>query len=321
MAMLIPSTLPPTGRMMPQSSSMGTFSFSNHIYTQVSCAANTNSSEHALSYIPALSLAILAILLYACALVLHLFRLYQTRLYAFSILCTATALFELVGYAFRLRSTRPPIGNPYDVISFVVQYFFIVVAPVFLSAAIYTTLTSLIAVLGQNLSPLGLSRRSILAIFIISDVVATLTQVAGAGLIGAAQSNRKDPTTPNNILLGGLVFQCVTFLVFLVLLGLFFLRARKVMTSTGHGGLMQFSWALVAGSILIYLRTIFRMAETATGFNSYVNTHEAFFGLLEFAPIVCAILILGWWHPGVWVPRTSPSRRGESEMETVENVA
>lgn len=201
-----------------------------------------------------------------------------------------------------------------------VQYFFIVVAPVFFSAAIYTTLTTLIAVLGRSLSPLGLGRRSILAIFIISDVVATLTQVAGASLIGAAQSNRKDPTTPNNILLGGLVFQCITFLAFLVLLGLFFLKARKMLTSTGHGGLMQFSWALVTSSILVYLRTIFRMAETASGFNSYVSTHEAFFGALEFAPIVCAILIMGWWHPGLWVPRSSPNRRGESEMGTVESV-
>lgn len=202
-----------------------------------------------------------------------------------------------------------------------VQYFFIVVAPVFFSAAIYTTLTSLIAVLGQNLSPLGLGRRSILAIFITSDVIATLTQVAGAALIGAAQSNRKDPTTPNNILLGGLIFQCVVFFVFLILLSLFFLRARKVMASTGHGGLMQFSWALIASSILIYLRTIFRMAETASGFNSYATTHEAFFGALEFAPIVCAILLIGWWHPGVWIPRSTPNRRGESDRETVEMVA
>lgn len=312
------------GRMMPLSLSTGTFSLSPHIHAHtplVPVRPTLTPPDHALSYIPALSLAILSLILYACALVLHLFRLYQTRLYAFSILCTVTAVFELVGYAFRMRSTRPPIGNPYDVISFVVQYFFIVVAPVFFSAAIYTTLTSLIAVLGQNLSPLSLGRRTILAIFIISDVVATLTQVAGAALIGSAQSNRKDPTTPNNILLGGLIFQCITFFVFLVLLGLFLLRARKVMTSTGHGGLMQFSWALIASSILIYLRTVFRMAETASGFNSYATTHEAFFGALEFAPIVCAILIIGWWHPGVWIPRSTPNRRGESEMETVENVA
>ncbi len=167
----------------------------------------------------------MSLILYAAAVALHLFRLYQTRLWAFSILCIITALFEVVGYTSRLRSTRPPIGNPYDVTSFVVQYFFIVVAPVFLSAGIYTTLTSLLAALGEKLSPLALSRRQIIWIFVFSDVIATLAQVAGASLIGAAQSNRKDPTTPNHILLAGLVFQTFTFLVFLILLGIIMVRA------------------------------------------------------------------------------------------------
>ncbi|MCJ1462418.1 hypothetical protein MMC07_001019 [Pseudocyphellaria aurata] len=258
-------------------------------------------------YTPTLALAVLALVLYALALALHSIRLYRHRLWAFSVLCILTTVCEIVGYAFRLRSSPPPVGNPYDVINFVVQYFFIVVAPVFFSAGIYTTLTSLIAALGQNLSPLGLTRRTILWIFITSDVVATIAQVAGAALIGTAESNSKSPDTGNNILLAGLCVQVFSFLVFLILLGMFLLRARKATTSTGEGGMMSFSGALVVSSLLVYLRTIFRMAETAEGVGGYASSHEAFFGALEFAPIVIAILLLGWWHPGKWVPRTTPS--------------
>ena len=242
-------------------------------------------------------------MLFAVCLCLHVARLYLHRLWPFSILLLLTTVFELVGYVFRLRSSPPPVGNPYNVINFVVQYFFIVVAPVFLSAGIYTTLTSLIAALGQGLSPFGLSKKTILWGFITSDVVATITQVAGAAMIGVAESNNQPSDRGNNILLGGLAFQVFTFLLFLILLFVFLARARKAATSTGEGGLMRFSGALVVSSLLVYLRTIFRLAETAEGVGGYASTHEAFFGALEFAPIVAAIFILGWWHPGKWIPR------------------
>ena len=240
----------------------------------------------------------LAIVLYALSLGLHVTRLWQYRRWAFSSLLVLTAVCELIGYAFRLRSSPPPTGDPYDVISFVVQYFFIVVAPVFLSAALYTTLTSLIAVLGPHLSPFGLGKKTILWLFVTSDVVATITQVAGAALIGSSESDNKSPDTGNNILLAGLAFQVFSFLLFLILLFTFLAKARKSATSTGEGGMMRFSGVVVLSSLLVYLRTIFRLAETADGIGGYASSHEAFFGALEFAPIIVSILMLGWWHPG-----------------------
>ncbi|KAI4092612.1 MAG: hypothetical protein LQ339_007860 [Xanthoria mediterranea] len=265
-------------------------------------------------YTPTLALAVLAIVLFALLLLVHSFRLYTTRLYAFSILLVFTTLCEVVGYVFRLRSSPPPVGNPYGVINFVVQYFFIVTAPVFLSAAIYTTLTSFIAALsGHNshigalrLSPLGLSKRTILGIFITADVIATIVQIAGAALIGVSQSNRKSPVTANNILLAGLAFQVFAFLIFLILLFIFIRNAGKVMLSTEGGGgnrMQMYTLALVASSLLVYLRTCFRLAETSQGVGGYASSHEAFFGALEFAPIVVAIGLLGWWHPGRLVGR------------------
>ena len=185
----------------------------------------------------------------------------------------------------------------------IIQYFFIVVAPVFLSAAIYTTLTSLIALLGSSLSPLGLPRKTIIAVFVTADVVATVVQVAGAALIGVAESNRKSPTTANNILLAGLAFQVFSFLLFLILLGIFIGNARKAAVSRGEGGMMRFTAAVVGASLLVYLRTVFRLAETAEGIGGYASSHEAFFGALEFAPVVLAVAVLGWWHPGRLVGR------------------
>ncbi|KAL9596886.1 MAG: hypothetical protein Q9219_005512 [cf. Caloplaca sp. 3 TL-2023] len=262
-------------------------------------------------YTPHLSLSALAIALYALLLLLHSYRLFTTRLYAFSILLCFTTLCEIIGYAFRLRSSPPPTGNPYDVINFIVQYFFIVCAPVFLSAGIYTTLTSLIQTLGggdagrmRDLSPLGLRKRTILAGFIASDVGATVVQVAGAALIGSAESNRKSPDTGNNILLAGLAFQVASFLVFLVLLAMFLTKVRRVMKDdAGRGVMRRYAFALAVSSLLVYLRTCFRLAETAQGVYGYASTHEPFFGALELAPVVIAIALLAWWHPGRLVGR------------------
>lgn len=268
-------------------------------------------------YTPHVSLSALAIALFAVLLILHGCRAYTTRLIAFSVLLIWTTICEIIGYAFRLRSSPPPTGDPYNVINFVVQYFFIVCAPVFLSAGIYTTLTSFIGALSghshgdgaRNLSPLGLSKSTILAIFITSDVIATIVQVAGAALIGSSESNRKSPDTGNNILLAGLAFQVFSFLVFLVLLFIFLRNSRKIMmsTSTGEGGMgnmmQMYTFALVGSSVLVYLRTCFRLAETAQRVMGYASSHEAFFGCLEFAPIVMAIAMLGWWHPGRLVGR------------------
>ena len=253
---------------------------------------------------------------------------HRTPCTPFTILLTIATLFEIVGYAFRLRSSPPPTGNPYAVINFVIQYFFIVVAPVFISAAIYTTLTYLIRLVGDEFSPLKrVKRKSIVTVFVVCDVVATCVQVAGAALIGSAESNGEDPTTPNHILLAGLAFQVASFLGFLVLLGRFLggawgvLVARKGNgegeqgmgrgTGTGMlgkaerslGGMKGFVIALVVVSLLIYLRTIFRLAETCQGVGGYASSQEALFGALEFAPVVLAVAGLGVWHPGVFVGR------------------
>jgi RTA1 like protein len=223
----------------------------------------------------------------------HSYRLFQYRTWYFSPVMLGTAM-EVVGYAFRLLSSQVA---PYSVINFVVQYFFIVIAPIFFSAAIYTVLTIFINRTKREYAPLP--PKVILWVFIACDIVATITQVAGAALIGVAASNRKDPTTPNNILLAGLAFQVFSFFVFCVCLAICLYRARKIIRSS----LKAFTAALCAATFLVYLRTCFRLAETAEGLNSALATREVYFGCLEFGPIVIAVFILAVWHPGKWLPR------------------
>ncbi len=199
---------------------------------------------------------------------------------------------EVVGYAFRLLSSRV---DPYSVPNFVVQYFFIVIAPISISAAIYTILIIFIDRTKREYAPLP--PRLILWLFITSDIIATIIQVAGAALIGVSASSRKDPTTPNNILLAGLAFEVFSFFVFCVCLGVCLYRARKIVLSS----LKAFTAAFCAAILLVYLRACFRLTEAAEGLTGALGTHEAYFGSLEFAPIVIAVFILAVWHPGKWL--------------------
>jgi len=60
---------------------------------------------------------------------------------------------------------------------------------------------------------------------------------------------------------------------------------------------------LAISSVLVFLRTLFRMVETSQGVFGHLSTHEGFFGGLEFAPMVVAVWLLAIWHPGRWPTR------------------
>lgn len=234
---------------------------------------------------------------------------------------------ELVGYVARTLSSQK---NPYAVTYFVIQYFFIVVAPVMFSvsscpfslpgvplrktigltptpqASTYTLISISINRIGRAYAPL-LPPKGILWLFITCDVIATVIQVTGAALIGSAYSNGRDPTTPNHILLAGLAFQVFTFLLFLLLFAAFVYRSRTV-TSRAF---KHFAAATAIAALAVYLRTIFRLAETAEGLMRNLSTHEAYFAGLEFVPIVVAVYVFVVWHPGKWLG-SSNGQRGKA---------
>jgi hypothetical protein len=158
----------------------------------------------------------------------------------------------------------------------------------------------LIKAVGHQYTP-GLRPKWILWIFITCDVIATIIQILGAALIGVAASNKKDTTTPNNILLGGLAFQAFSFLLFIILFAGFLLKAKHVLGKLVN---QLFLLMFVIAVLLLYLRVCFRLAETSEGLYGKLNTNEVYFGCLEFAPVVLAIWLLGIWHPGRCIPRT-----------------
>lgn len=198
-----------------------------------------------------------------------------------------------MGYVCRSLSAHV---DPYRLNYFVLQYFFIVTAPVLISAGIYAVLSVLINRIGRRYSPIP--PKAVLGIFITCDVLATVVQVVGAALVGVRYSNKEDPTSANDILLAGLAFQVFTFLVFIILTSLFLYRCWRAKLVTQERGMRVFIGAFLVATILVYLRTCFRLAETSQGLEKDLSTHEVYFACLEFAPIAGAVLLFNIWHPG-----------------------
>lgn len=240
-------------------------------------------------YTPAFSLSLFAAIWFFLFFVVHLAQTIKFRSWWF-IVFPIGLIFEVVGYVARSLSAKE---DPYHLLYFILNYFFIVTAPVFLAAGIYTILSALIPRLGRRYS--FLPPKVVLWFFITSDVIATVTQVVGAALIGVKQSNREDPTTANNILLGGLAYQVFSMGVFVILSASFLLRARSAIREHNLG---LFSLVFGLATVLIYLRTTFRLAETAEGLGGNLQSNEVYFACLEFAPVAAAVLLYAIWFPG-----------------------
>ncbi|KAK7421323.1 hypothetical protein QQX98_002217 [Neonectria punicea] len=264
-------------------------------------------------YTPAFSLAVFAAAWFFGFLVVHLAQTIRYRSWYF-ITFPIGLLLEVLGYVARTLSAKK---DPYHLLYFILNYFFIVTAPVFLTAGIYTILSALIPRLGRYYS--FVPPRAILWFFITSDVIATVVQITGAALIGVRQSDRKDPTDANNILLGGLAYQVFSLGVFVILAGSFIFRARREIKSNTKN-LAGFIVAFAVATVLVYLRTCFRLAETSEGLGGHLGSNEIYFACLEFAPVAAAVLLFAVWHPGRCVGRKVRVRDVEKEQNATVNV-
>jgi hypothetical protein len=266
-------------------------------------------------YVPNLSFASVGLATFALLAIVHMYLAFRYRVRYFSLVISG-CLFEITGYAFRMVAY---LGNVYDYRWFVVSYFFTVVAPVLFSAAIYTCLSSLIRTTGKWTGKQG---KSILITFVSFDVVCTIAQVGGAGGIGAATSNGRDPSGANKAIIAGLAVQTAALLVFLVLLARFAFTSPSWrlmgmplqhvasggsyaaqnsayhLLRVGRDNIPSHIIILLVSAFLIFLRTVFRLAESAEGVYSEAATNEVLFALLDYLPVILAVILLALGHPG-----------------------
>lgn len=104
-----------------------------------------------------------------------------------------------------------------------------------------------------------------------------------------------------NIITGGLIFQVIFFGFFMVVTCVFHRRIIRAPTPTSASIAVpwqRFLYVLYAASILIMVRSVFRVAEFAGGFSGPLQSSETYIYIFDATLMFITSGLFIIWHPG-----------------------
>ncbi|KAJ3555590.1 hypothetical protein NM688_g2490 [Phlebia brevispora] len=277
-------------------------------------------------YIPTRGVCEVMLILFSFVTVLHFIGALGYRLWwVLPTICLAGAG-EIAGWAARLWSSHDPFArNP-----FLIQIITTILSPTPLLGAIFIMFSRLSEILGvqySRLSPRWYSR-----IFLSCDIIALTVQGLGGGIAASAQGAQQQKTLNlgSNIMLGGILFQLAAMMTFIFLVVEYFTRFfsnqplrpkpeepksfkddASVMTLvearpwTPRTKLMSASIALCMFFLLV--RSIYRTAELADGWDGKIISTEVLFNFFDGAMVVLTMYTLIFLHPSYLLPTSKAS--------------
>lgn len=263
---------------------------------------------NAYGYVPSLAAGIVFSLIFLVSGLYHIFRSVQKRR-ATSYLLAISAYIELIGWIGRTWSSK----CAYNKIAFLLQITTLVVAPIFVAAAIYVTLGYLIRTIGQRYSVLR--PKIYLWLFLVVDVVSLLIQAGGGGLASGAANKGKDTEPGARLMVAGIIFQMASMTGFCVLFAIFVWRTWQLALTKGQRLIM---YATTISVVAVYIRCIYRTIELLEGWDGKLMKTEGFFIGLDGACIAIAIGIFSILDPAVLLgTEKTASDMYSNELNTV----
>jgi hypothetical protein len=242
------------------------------------------------NYLPSVAAAVIFILLFIVTAGLHGWRMFKTRTW-FCIPFFIGCLFEIMGYFGRaLAHNRTDALGPY-----IMQSIFTLVAPALFAASIYMTLGRIMRhVKGEHHSVIRI--KWLTRSFVIGDVLSFLVQGNSAALMFKASTVKMG----ENLVLLGLFIQLISFGLFFLTAIIFERRMRREPTAESYT--VEVSWlqhlrVLYTISVLIMIRSIFRVVEYAEGQTGYSLKHEWTLYMFDAVPMFIVTVIYFVWYP------------------------
>ncbi|SAM09820.1 hypothetical protein [Absidia glauca] len=224
-----------------------------------------------------------------------------------------TALAEALGYGFRTACVYDStLGN------YVAMTLFLLVSPNALALVNYKTLGNVIAakpstppsgMTEQKPDPFWLRPKFVTWFFFSSDIFAFLLQGGGGGL-QASLSTRDIGST---ITLVGLSIQLFFFASFTGI-AIYVHRSPRFdyqllssssSTTTGSTPKRKVMTCLFSTIVLLYIRSIYRVAEYAMGYDGPIATAEWAFYVFDSAIILACFIIYYLWFVGDYLPNSN----------------
>ncbi|KAJ5729532.1 uncharacterized protein N7483_004040 [Penicillium malachiteum] len=243
-------------------------------------------------YRPSIPAAVVFAILFAITTAFHLFQLIKTRCW-FLVTFVIGGFLECIGYVARAySSTQYP---NYTMGPMLIAYIFILVAPALLAASIYMELGRIMIMTdGNNYS---LIRRTWLTkIFVVGDIASFVIQFIGAAMLSKQTASALE--TGEDFMKFGVLVQILFFGLFVITAAIFHMRFNKSGSTRRWATPWQKHMMIIyACSMMIFIRSIFRLAEFFQSSDGYLMQNEwvsyAFDAFLMLATMVLVNVV----HP------------------------
>ncbi|CEL63485.1 putative protein C17G6,02c OS=Schizosaccharomyces pombe (strain 972 / ATCC 24843) GN=SPAC17G6.02c PE=4 SV=1 [Rhizoctonia solani AG-1 IB] len=305
-------------------------------FGSILAAANTTISQQPnpeenlpFNYVPTGWIGILFLVFFGITTAGHLFQALffrTTYMIPTLVLC---GVGELLGWAGRYWGHV----NPHNGDAFMMQITTTIIAPSFMTAAMFLILPKIINELGMEYSRMPPRLYSI--IFITADVTALVIQAAGGAMASIADT-LDGAERGGQIMLGGIVIQLVAVVLY-TLLGLEFVVRftydQPARPNLGSEPRKYAGWASVSRKIVwmlaglgiatlfIIIRSIYRTIELTDGWNGTIISTEKWFNWFDGAPIAVAMIAFNVFHPGYLLGNLETDNRlPTSKNSSIERV-
>ncbi|KAH7330413.1 RTA-like protein [Rhexocercosporidium sp. MPI-PUGE-AT-0058] len=244
-------------------------------------------------YDPTMVGAIIFIILFFTTTTLHSYQLLRTRIW-FMIPFIVGGLFESIGYIGRAIShTQSP---DWTLGPYLIQTLLLLVAPALFAASIYMELGRIVLLVDGE-SRVLIKKKWLTKIFVCGDILSFFLQGAGGGIQSSGTASALK--TGTHIIIGGLVVQIMFFACFIIV-AIHFHRAMATDPMQRSQSAMPWRKHLITlylVSVLIMIRSVFRVVEYVQGFSGYLLSHEAYLYIFDAVLMFAVMAILNLVHP------------------------
>ncbi|CAM1502569.1 Fc.00g073450.m01.CDS01, partial [Cosmosporella sp. VM-42] len=216
------------------------------------------------NYSPSLPAAIIFVVCFSFSSLAHVFQIGRFRSWFF-IPFLIGCLIEAVGYGARAFNASEPHGK-WSLPPYIIQALLLLLGPPFFAASIYMVLGRLIGLLDAEKYSL-ISLKWLTKFFLLGDVASIFAQAIGGGKLSGAKT-KQDRDQGQLIIIIGLAIQLVFFGFFIIATSIFHWRIRKTPTNKSFNAGVHWEkllYVLYGASVLIMVRSIFRVAEYILG--------------------------------------------------------
>ncbi|KAF4179334.1 hypothetical protein CNMCM8694_008128 [Aspergillus lentulus] len=269
-------------------------------------------------YDPSASAAVAFAAVFGLTTVVHTWQMIKERAWFMTAFIIGGS-FEAMGYLCRYISaketpdwtTKPYIG----------QSLLLLLAPALFAASVYMILGRIIRLL--NAGSLSLVRPNWLTkVFVTGDIISFLMQCGGGGLLAGAKTQDK-VNMGQHMIIGGLFVQILFFGFFMVVSVTF--HCCMLATPMHHivSPVVQWNFYMkitYTVSVLILIRSAYRVAEYAQGSDGYLQSKEAFIYVFDASLMFACCIILNVSHPSKLLSHGQNGHKADADLEMLKPV-